>query len=181
MIKEEIRGIYMNKKKFFLLPICLLLLGACNNAHASSTPVEDSNVTSQSAVDPDHKHVYGDWVQTKAPTCTEKGEEEQVCACGDKKTRTVNALGHDWGEWTVKTAATCTVDGVEERDVNEQVVMKKKQAYPSCFVLIRMLKRILMNIFKHHVWNRSLGLISMTPQQLKKLYGLPIIVDTLSY
>ena len=115
MIKEEIRGIYMNKKKFFLLPICLLLLGACNTAHASSTPVEDSNVTSQSAVDPDHKHVYGDWVQTKAPTCTEKGEEEQVCACGDKKTRTVNALGHDWGEWTVKTAATCTVDGVEER------------------------------------------------------------------
>ena len=63
----------------------------------------------------EHKHVFGEWVQTKAPTCTEKGEEEQVCECGEKKTRAVNALGHDWGDWTAKTAASCTTDGVDER------------------------------------------------------------------
>ena len=62
-----------------------------------------------------HKHVYENWTQTQAPTCTEKGQEEGTCACGEKSTRPVNALGHDWGEWTVKTAATCTEDGVEER------------------------------------------------------------------
>ena len=63
----------------------------------------------------EHKHVYENWTQTKAPTCTEKGEEEGTCKCGEKSTRPVNALGHDWGEWAVKTAASCTTDGVEER------------------------------------------------------------------
>ena len=63
----------------------------------------------------EHKHVYENWTQTKAPTCTEKGEEEGTCKCGEKSTRPVNALGHDWGEWEVKTAASCTTDGVEER------------------------------------------------------------------
>ena len=62
-----------------------------------------------------HKHVYENWTQTQAPTCTEKGQEEGTCACGEKSTRPVNALGHDWGEWEVKTAATCTTDGEEER------------------------------------------------------------------
>ena len=63
----------------------------------------------------DHKHVFENWTQITAPTCTEKGSEEGKCSCGEKSTREVKALGHDWGEWTVKTAATCTTDGVEER------------------------------------------------------------------
>ena len=63
----------------------------------------------------EHKHVYENWTQVTAPTCTEKGSEEGTCACGEKSTRDVKALGHDWGEWQVKTAAGCTTDGVEER------------------------------------------------------------------
>ena len=60
-------------------------------------------------------HAFGEWKVTKEPTCTEKGEETRVCACGAKETRDVAAKGHSFGEWTVTTKPTCTADGVETR------------------------------------------------------------------
>jgi hypothetical protein len=39
-------------------------------------------------------HTFGDWNLTKAPTCTDKGEETRTCECGEKETRDVEALGH---------------------------------------------------------------------------------------
>ena len=56
------------------------------------------------------KHSYGNWVQTKAPTCTTDGEERQECkGCGHAQTRTVPATGH---KYTSKvTAPTCTEAG----------------------------------------------------------------------
>ena len=63
-----------------------------------------------SAVPSEHKHSYGKWTQTVAPTCTEKGKEERVCECGDKQERDVNPLGHDFSVF-VSDTATCTVDG----------------------------------------------------------------------
>ena len=54
-----------------------------------------------------------DWVteQTKAPDCTNAGENTLTCSkCGESKTETVNALGHDW-EIISEEEATCTADG----------------------------------------------------------------------
>ena len=107
----------MKKAKILAVLGILLAMGltACqpaDNGGQSQAAPESQQSGGESQ---EHKHNFGAWVQTKAPTCTEKGEEEQVCECGEKKTRAVNALGHDWGEWAAKTAASCTTDGVDER------------------------------------------------------------------
>ncbi len=59
-------------------------------------------------------HTYGEWTVTKAPTCTEKGEEKHTCHCGHSETREVAATGHTYGEWTVVTAPTCTEAGEQK-------------------------------------------------------------------
>ena len=109
----------MKKTKILTVLGILLAMGitACTPAQSQNGDKQSQggDVSQPAGESEEHKHVYGDWVQTVAPTCTEKGKEEQTCACGDKKERDVKALGHDWGEWTAKTAATCTTDGSEER------------------------------------------------------------------
>ena len=43
-----------------------------------------------------HTHTFDEWEETKAPTCTEAGEETGACSsCGEAITRVVDALGHD--------------------------------------------------------------------------------------
>jgi uncharacterized repeat protein (TIGR02543 family) len=57
--------------------IAIITLGiiACNNG--------DNNNTT-------HVHEWGEWVQTKAPTATDEGEETKTCAtCGEKETRPI--------------------------------------------------------------------------------------------
>ncbi|MBP5466663.1 MAG: leucine-rich repeat domain-containing protein, partial [Clostridia bacterium] len=41
-------------------------------------------------------HKYGEWIETKAPTCIENGEETRYCENDNvhKETRKINALGH---------------------------------------------------------------------------------------
>lgn len=63
----------------------------------------------------EHVHSYGEWVTTKEATCTEDGEAERTCDCGDKEVKSISATGHNYGDWTVVKAATCAEDGVEER------------------------------------------------------------------
>lgn len=60
-------------------------------------------------------HVAGDWKVTKAPTCTEKGEEAKSCTVCSKvlETREVAATGHKAGEYTQTKAPTCTEKGEE--------------------------------------------------------------------
>ena len=45
-----------------------------------------------------HKHTYQDWEIIKEPTCTEKGEREGTCSCGEKSTLFVSSLEHDLNE-----------------------------------------------------------------------------------
>ena len=55
-------------------------------------------------------HSCGEWTQTKAPTCTEAGEEKRTCAnCDHFETREVAALGHNYE--SVVTAPNCTEQG----------------------------------------------------------------------
>ena len=61
-------------------------------------------------------HSYGNWTQTKAPTCTAKGTETGSCTrCNAAQTRDVAALGHSYGAWTQTKAPTCTAKGTEVR------------------------------------------------------------------
>ena len=59
---------------------------------------------------PVHEHVFGEWTVTKEATCTEAGERERVCECGEKETEAIPALGHDYKE-TDRVAATCEEAG----------------------------------------------------------------------
>ena len=115
----------MNKRKFFLLPICLLLLSACNTPTPSSNSKEEAKssepevsspaeVSSEEDISSEpHTHVFGDWQVTIRPTCTEKGEETRTCACGETETRDVDPLGHKWDEGTVTTIPTVEAKGVK--------------------------------------------------------------------
>ena len=57
------------------------------------------------------EHDFGEWIQTKAPTCTEKGEEKRTCKnCDHFEIRDVAALGHNEVSHAAKTP-TCTEIG----------------------------------------------------------------------
>ncbi len=57
--------------------------------------------------------VFGDWVTVKGASCTEDGEMERVCECGEKETQTIAALGHT-EVIDAAVAATCTESGLTE-------------------------------------------------------------------
>ncbi|MBQ7295409.1 MAG: leucine-rich repeat domain-containing protein [Clostridia bacterium] len=77
-------------------------------------------------------HDMSDFVQIKAPTCTEKGEERADCSrCDYYEIRKIKELGHAFGEWvTVKypTAKetglkqrSCTVCGATEEEIIDKL------------------------------------------------------------
>ena len=58
------------------------------------------------------------WKESKVlaqPTCTEEGSRELTCTvCGEVKTESIPATGHEWAStYTVDKAATCTAEGSE--------------------------------------------------------------------
>lgn len=45
-------------------------------------------------------HAFGEWVQTKRPSCIEEGEEIRQCTnCSATERRSLPALGHDFTDW----------------------------------------------------------------------------------
>ena len=64
-------------------------------------------------------HNWGEWVETKAPTCEEAGEETRTCPdCSATETRPVEPTGHAWDDegWTETKAPTCEEAGEETRE-----------------------------------------------------------------
>ena len=60
------------------------------------------------------EHSYGDWAQTKAPTCMDSGVERRDCKnCDHYETQTIQAKGHTEVTVTGK-AATCTASGLTD-------------------------------------------------------------------
>ena len=45
-----------------------------------------------------HIHKFDDWTITKNATCTEAGEKERYCSCGDKQLVSITATGHTFNE-----------------------------------------------------------------------------------
>lgn len=62
-----------------------------------------------------HIHAYGEWTVVKAANCTQDGQQERYCSCGEKQTVTINATGHTFDDWTVIKQASCSEVGQQER------------------------------------------------------------------
>ena len=127
----------MNKRKFFLLPICLLLLGACNLNQPESkeskkvsepevSEPETSSVEEQTSSECEHE--FGEWTVSMIATCTEKGEETRVCSkCGASEKRETNELGHDWDDGVVKTIPTVDAKGSKLFTCNRCKITKTEE------------------------------------------------------
>ena len=69
-------------------------------------------ISSGQAVAKTNNHSYDDGKITTAPTCTKKGTKTFTCTvCGNTKTETVNATGHQHTEIRNKKDATCKEKG----------------------------------------------------------------------
>ncbi len=89
--------------------------------HYNAAPPNHLNSEDDVIKDPDnpgedpgdtHTHSYGEPTVTKAPTCTDAGEQTSTCSgCGDVKTETIPALGHDYADPVTTKAPTCTESG----------------------------------------------------------------------
>ena len=100
---------------FCLLTLILLATVSCSNLFGnllggneeSTTP----EVTTPETTTQPHAHAFGEWTTTQNATCTEKGKQERTCACGEKETQEMNALGH---KEVVDAAVgnSCTTDGL---------------------------------------------------------------------
>jgi uncharacterized repeat protein (TIGR02543 family) len=61
-----------------------------------------------------HEHSFDEWTTTKAPSCSQDGEQERACSCGEVETRAIMATGHKWTEATCKAPKTCSGCGKTE-------------------------------------------------------------------
>ena len=60
-------------------------------------------------------HGGAKWVETKAPTCTAKGEKKATCStCGKELTESISTVAHAFDEWVVVTPATESELGLKE-------------------------------------------------------------------
>ena len=68
-------------------------------------------VTAPETTTQPHAHAFGEWTTTQNATCTEKGQQERTCTCGEKEAQEINALGHN-EVVDAEVAKTCTTDGL---------------------------------------------------------------------
>ena len=103
-----------------LVIVAIICLSACSTEdNVTPSQPNDTTTNTKSATTEtnnpatSHTHSFSKWKTTKAATCTEPGEQERVCSCGEKEAQTIAATGH-----TVVTdpavPATCTTDGKTE-------------------------------------------------------------------
>lgn len=96
----------MKRSLALLLALCALLSLAACKSNSQTEPVTTT-------VDPSHTHNY---LSTEKPaTCSEKGLETFICACGHTYEEEIPMLDHTWGEWLVTTPALVNKEGAETR------------------------------------------------------------------
>jgi len=111
------------KRSFgFLLTLCMILLSltlvfaSCDEAAEDTTPDEITTAeetTSENTTEAPHTHAWSDWSETTAATCLAEGLNERTCACGEKETQSIPALGHT-EVVDAAVAPTCTSEGKTE-------------------------------------------------------------------
>lgn len=88
--------------------------GDSGDDNGGSTPGGDNGNTPGTGTSCQNGHTFGDWEETTAPTCEEKGEKQRTCTvCGGTETEEVPALGHT-EVIDEAVAPTCTESGLTE-------------------------------------------------------------------
>lgn len=76
---------------------------SCGDSKTESIPStghnygDDDKCTNCGELNPNHKHNYTETI-IKEATCTEDGEKRLTCSCGDSKTETIPATGHNYDD-----------------------------------------------------------------------------------
>ena len=60
-----------------------------------------------------HTHSWGSGTITKDATCTQSGIRTYTCSCGQTKTESISATGHQYSDYVVTTQPKCTEPGVK--------------------------------------------------------------------
>ncbi len=90
----------MKKLTIALVVICVLAISLC-----------------ACDVNTECEHSFGEWIETKAATCSAVGEEQRTCSkCQEVETREIEMVSHTFGEWVETKAATVTEQGEEARE-----------------------------------------------------------------
>ena len=83
---------------------------AWSRAFYGKEPLPPETEPTEVPTQPDHTHT---WVEQPGPSiidCSLDRTKTYKCSCGETKTETIPAPGHDLKDWAV-TPATCTTDG----------------------------------------------------------------------
>ena len=109
---------------FAALLVLTLLFVACDKGNdpqqpsdsieeATTSTLETPGETTSTPETEPHEHAFGEWTTIKEATCTEQGEQQRTCDCGEVETQSLDALGHTE---TVDAAVdpTCTETGLTE-------------------------------------------------------------------
>ena len=76
-----------------LLVLSFLLLLSFVGCSFIDTQQETQQITQQET---QHIHQYGAWVTLKDATCTETGQKERLCSCGQKEIQTIPIVEHHY-------------------------------------------------------------------------------------
>ena len=98
-------------KKQVLLTIFITLIISCSLLVGSIflsrnlTAKAENNIEQEQPEEP-HEHTFGEWQVVTAATCTEEGQEQRLCECGEAEIRTIAATGHNYIETIVEPTHT---------------------------------------------------------------------------
>lgn len=82
------------------------------------TTVEETNAE-ETTSEPEttaHVHAYSAWKTIIEPTCEDKGKKERVCDCGEKQSKSIDALGHKAQKLSA-VSATCQKTGLSAGEI----------------------------------------------------------------
>lgn len=101
--------------------------------------------TSQTSETPSgHVHEWGEWTETKAPTCVEEGEETRVCKLDESHIETrsvsIDPDAHEWGEWVETKAPSYTEAGEETRTCKNEASHKESRTIEKLPVLVESIR-----------------------------------------
>ena len=94
----------------FALTSCDILNNLMPNTPMRRSSKEESGITENSSsinndkTSSEHRHKYGSWITSIAPTCVDAGIEKRRCDCGDVQSREIPALGHSFDVYLGTTA-----------------------------------------------------------------------------